>query len=169
MSGITRRHLPGIRLHHDPVRTFIFCELRPESPGDFIVPLFGQFSCFTVHFTGWPNCKLKSDGIVQIFADEYLSIDLLKCDVLVARDLSCFVTTPVSAIEKGPRPMSAHFPRCGSSETGFLADPSHGLSLIPRQTIIVMIPPGLRLLRILRSPATGLSKNCVPNLEKQKS
>jgi hypothetical protein len=39
---------------------------------------------------------------------------------------------------------------------------------MPRQTIIVMMPPGLRVLRILRSPATGFSKNCVPNREKQK-
>jgi hypothetical protein len=40
---------------------------------------------------------------------------------------------------------------------------------MPRQTIIVMMPAGLRLLRMLRNPATGFSKNCVPNLEKQKS
>ena len=37
---------------------------------------------------------------------------------------------------------------------------------MPRQTIIVMVPPGLRLVRMLRRPATGFSKNCVPKLRK---
>jgi hypothetical protein len=35
--------------------------------------------------------------------------------------------------------------------------------------IMVIVPPGLRLARMLRKPATGFSKNCAPNREKQKS
>src|SRR4029079_1230213 len=84
---------------------------------------------------------------------------------------SCLVTTPVSAMEKGPGPhVCALSPGGGkNSSTIFLACPSHGLSVMPRQTTIVMIPPGLRLARMLRRPATGFSKNCVPKREKQKS
>ena len=74
-------------------------------------------------------------------------------------------------MENGPGPQVCALSPGGGRyrSTICLAKPSHGLSLIPRQTIIVMVPFGLRLLRMFRSPATGFSKNCVPNREKQKS
>ena len=81
------------------------------------------------------------------------------------------MTTLTFAIENGPGPQLA-----ASSFTGgrcrltiSFGTPSHGLSSIVRHTIIVITPPGLTLRRMLRKPATGLSKNCVPNREKQKS
>jgi len=43
------------------------------------------------------------------------------------------------------------------------------LSANARQTIIVISPPGLSDRRMFLKPATGFSKNCVPNREKQKS
>ena len=74
-------------------------------------------------------------------------------------------------MENGPGPQVKAFSPGGGRycNTICFAKPSHGLSLIPRQTIIVMVPPGLRLVRMFRRPATGFSKNCVPNREKQKS
>src|SRR5262249_35560276 len=64
LTGITGRHLPRTRIHHYAVGTLIFCELGSESRGNFIVPLFGQFASFTVHFTSRSDCKLKPDGIL---------------------------------------------------------------------------------------------------------
>ena len=46
--------------------------------------LFGQFARFTVHLTRRSDCKLKPNGVVEVIAYKYLSIDLLKLDVLVA-------------------------------------------------------------------------------------
>src|SRR5262249_960969 len=90
LTGITGCHLPRTRIHHHAGRTFISCELDAKGCGDFIVPLFGQFAGFTVHLTSRSDCKLKLDGIVQIFAYEYLSINLLKLDVLVPGDFKLF-------------------------------------------------------------------------------
>ncbi len=38
-----------------------------------------------------------------------------------------------------------------------------------RQTIMVIVAPGLSARRMFLSAATGFSKNCVPKREKQKS
>jgi hypothetical protein len=64
--------------------------LGAKGRGDFIVPVCGQFAGFTVHLTSRSDCKLKPDGIVQIFAYEYLGIDLLVLDVRISGDLKLF-------------------------------------------------------------------------------
>ena len=57
-------------------------------------------------------------------------------------------------MENGPGPHVCAFSPGGGKNcsTMFLACPSQGLSLMPRHTTIVMIPPGLRLVRMLRKP-----------------
>jgi hypothetical protein len=99
--------------------------------------------CLTVHFTSRSYCKLKPNRVIYIFAYENLSIDLLKLDVLVASDFKLLCHYPVSAIENGPGPHVCAFPPGGGKyrSTMPLAEPSQGLSFMPRQTIIVMTPP----------------------------
>jgi hypothetical protein len=64
LTGIAGCHLPGARIHHYSVRTFVLCELGFKSRSNFLVALFGQFARFTVHLTRRSDCKLKPNGIV---------------------------------------------------------------------------------------------------------
>src|SRR6185312_3160714 len=86
LIGVPCRHLPRTGVHHYPIWSLILCQLCSKSSRDFIMLLFSQFARLTVHFTSRSDCKLKSNSIVQVFAYEYLSINLLKLDVLVASD-----------------------------------------------------------------------------------
>ena len=72
----------------------ILCELRPESRSDFIVLLFGQLSSFAVHFASQSYGKLKLHGIIEVFAHEYLGIDLLELDVFVTSDFELLRHNP---------------------------------------------------------------------------
>jgi len=91
-----------------------------------------------------------------------LRIDLLEPDVLVAAISSCFVTTPVSAMENGPGPQVNAFSPGGGKycSTTCFANPSHGLSFIPRQTIMVMVPSGLRLARMFEGLRPDFEELC---------
>src|SRR5262245_59514872 len=114
LTGITGCHLPRTRIHHYAGRTFISCELGAKGCGDFSVPLFGQFAGFTVHLTGRSDCKLKPDGVVQILAYEYLSIDLIELDVRIPGDfkLFCYECQPSRTVRDR---MSAHAPRVAAN------------------------------------------------------
>ena len=64
LTGIMGRHLPRTGVHHYAIRAFILCKLSPEPRSNFIVTLFSQLAGFAVHFTSWPDCKLKPNGII---------------------------------------------------------------------------------------------------------
>ena len=131
--------------------------------------VFRQLSGFAIDLARRSERELEGNRIVEVLADENLGVDLLELDGPIAGDLELF----------GDHAGIRHRERAGAAalrilagrwqKAPSLAEPSQGLSLMPRHTIIVMIPPGFRLFRTLRRPATGFSKNCVPKREKQKS
>src|SRR5262245_38848397 len=94
LAGVTRRYFPRTRVHDDPVSSSMLRKLGSESSGDFIVPLLGQFAGLTVNLSSRSDCKLKPDGIVQVFAYKYLGIDLLELDVLVAGNFELLCNDP---------------------------------------------------------------------------
>ena len=90
--------------HDHSVRALVLCKFCLQCRSNLAVALFGQFASLAVNFARRAERQLKGNRIIDIFANEELSVYLFKPDVPITGNFQLLVTTPVSAIEKGPGP-----------------------------------------------------------------
>jgi hypothetical protein len=159
---------PRAGVHDDALRRHVGRKLILQGMDDLFMPSLRKLAGLAVDLARRANCKLEGDRVIDGAAHHDRRVDALEREPAIS---SCLVTVALSAMVKGPGPqVSASSPGRGRNrKTTCFGRFMQGLSSSNRHTIIVIVPPYFNALRMLRRPATGFWKNCVPKREKQAS